>query len=116
MNVSIIGRKVKITPDIRNYIEKKMKKIDHYVDHIYDFKLIITKERHIYNAEVNIKVRRKIIHIFAKTPDVHSVIDTLFDKIEVKLRRYRDKIIDKRFIAPREEIESSEDEFITQDV
>ncbi|HHE05018.1 MAG TPA: ribosome-associated translation inhibitor RaiA, partial [candidate division WOR-3 bacterium] len=48
MNVSIIGRKVKITPEIRSYIEKKMKKIDHFIDHIYDFKLIITRERHIY--------------------------------------------------------------------
>jgi len=115
MNVSIIGRKIKITPDIRNYIEKKMKKIDHYVDHIYDFKLIIIKERHIYNAEVNIKVKRKIIHIFAKSPDVHSVIDTLFDKIEVKLRRYRDKIIDRRFVAPKGVVESSEEEIVTQE-
>jgi len=116
MNVSIIGRKVKITPEIRSYIEKKMKKIDHFIDHIYDFKLIITRERHIYNAEVNIKVRRKVIHIFAKTPDIHSVIDTLFDKIEVKLRRYRDKIIDKRFIQPKEEFEkTSEEDFIAQE-
>ena len=116
MNFSIIGRKVKITPDIRSYIEKKMKKIDHYVDYIYDFKLIIIRERHVYNAEVNIEVRRKIIHIFAKTPDIHSVIDTLFDKIEVKLRRYRDKITDRRFVSPKEEVETSEEEIATQEV
>jgi len=81
MNVYITGRKIKITPEIRSYIEKKMKKLDHYTDHIYDFKLVISKERHIYFAEVNIKVKRKMIHIFSKTEDIHSVLDNLFDKV-----------------------------------
>ena len=102
MNVSITGRKVKITPQIRRYIEKKMKKLDHYVDHIYDFIFTIKRERHIYFAEVNINVKRKIIHIFAKTEDVYSVIDILFDKIEIKLRRYREKLLDKRVVPLKE--------------
>ncbi len=115
MNVSIIGRKVKITPDIRSYIEKKMKKIDHYVDHILDFKIIITRERHIYDAEVNIKVKGKVIHIFAKTPEIHSVIDTLFDKIEVKLRRYRDKIVNRRFTPHREESSEIKESMVAEE-
>jgi putative sigma-54 modulation protein len=102
MNVSITGRKVKITPQIRRYLEKKMKKLDHYVDHIYDFIFTIKRERHIYFAEVNINVKKKIIHIFAKTEDIFSVIDTLFDKIEIKLQRYRDKLINKRVIPLKE--------------
>ena len=102
MNVSIMGRKVKITPEIRKYIEKNMRKLDHYIDHIYDFKLILKRERHIYFAEVNINVKRKIIHIFAKTADVYSVIDMLYDKIEVKMHRYRDKLTEKRVIPMKE--------------
>jgi len=104
MNVSITGRKVKITPEIRAYIEKKMKKLDHYIDHIYDFKLIIKRERHIFFAEVNITVKKKIIHIFAKTSEINSVLDTLFDKIEVKLRRYWDRVTDKRVIPLKEAV------------
>jgi putative sigma-54 modulation protein len=102
MNVSITGRKVKITPQIRSYIEKNMKKLDHYIDHIYDFKLILKRERHIYFAEVNINVKRKIIHIFAKTEDAYGVLDILFDKIEEKLHRYRDKITNKRVMPLKE--------------
>lgn len=102
MNVSITGRKVKITPQIRSYIEKNMKKLDHYIDHIYDFKLILKRERHVYFAEVNINVKRKIIHIFAKTEDTYGVLDILFDKIEEKLHRYRDKIINKRVMPLKE--------------
>lgn len=102
MNVSIMGRKVKITPALRNYIEKNMKKLDHYSDHITDFKLVLKRERHIYFAEVNIGMKKNIIHIFAKTPDVYSVIDTLYDKIEVKLRRYWDKLTSKRYIPLKE--------------
>jgi putative sigma-54 modulation protein len=102
MNVSITGRKVKITPEIRGYIEKNMKKLDHYTDHVYDFILILKRERHIYFAEVNITVKRKIIHIFAKTEDVYAVLDILFDKIEEKLHRYRDKITNKRVVPLKE--------------
>lgn len=104
MNVSIIGRKVKITPDLRTYIEKNMKKLDHFVDHIYDFKLIIKRERHVYFAEVNINVKKKIIHIFAKSHDIFSVIDSLYDKIEVKLSRYRDRLTSRRVIPLKETI------------
>ena len=112
MNVSITGRKVKITPDIRQYIEKNMKKLDHYTDHIYDFRLIIKHERHIYFAEVNINVKKKMIHIFAKTPDIYSVIDTLFDKIEIKMGRHRDRLTNRRVFPLKEsiaqEVESQE--------
>jgi len=104
MNVYITGRHVKITPDVRKHIEKNMKKLDHYADFIYDFKLILRRERHIYFAEVNMNVKKKIIHIFTKTPDIYSVIDMLFDKIEVKIKRYRDKLISKRVISLKEEV------------
>jgi len=102
MNVSIVGRKVKITPDLREYIEKKMKKLDHFIDHIYDFKLIIKRERHVYLAEVNIHMKKKVIHIFAKTSDVYSVVDMLYDKIEVKMMRYRNKLTHRRVIPLKE--------------
>lgn len=108
MNISIIGRKVKITPDVRRYIEKNMKKLDHFADHIYDFKLIIKRERHVYFAEVNINVKKKIIHIFSKTHDIYSVIDTLYDKIEVKMSRYRDRLTNRRVIPLKESIAQAE--------
>jgi len=107
MNISIIGRRVKITPEIRRHVEKNMRKLDHFVDHIYDFKIVIRKEKHIYFAEVNITVKRKIIHLFAKTEDIYSVIDTLFDKIEIKIRRYRDKLIKRKVISLKESFETS---------
>lgn len=113
MNINITGRKIKITPEIRNHIEKNMKKLDHYSDHIYDFKLILKRERHIYFAEVNINVKKKIIHIFAKTEDIYSVLDTLFDKIEVKVRRYRDKLISKR-VVPLKESGAAEEKFLSE--
>ena len=102
MNVSFTGRKIKISPEIRKRIEKNMRKLDHFADHIYDFKMILERERHTFMAEVNIKVKKKMIHIFTKTEDLQSAIDTLFDKIEVKIRRYRDKLINKRIISLKE--------------
>jgi putative sigma-54 modulation protein len=102
MNVSYTGRKVKISPEIRKRIEKNLKKLDHFADHIYDFKLILEKERHTFLAEVNINVKKKMIHIITKSENLQSAVDTLFDKIEVKIRRYRDKLINKR-ITPLKE-------------
>src|SRR3989304_4317261 len=109
MNVSMNGRKVKLTPDLRKYIEKNMKKLDHYVDHILDFKLILKKERHVYVAEVNINVKRKIMYIFAKSDDIFSVIDMLFDKIDAKLGRYWDKLTNKRVVPMKESLTEDEE-------
>jgi ribosomal subunit interface protein len=109
MNVSMNGRKVKLTPDLRKYIEKNMKKLDHYVEHILDFKLILKKERHVYVAEVNINVKRKIMYIFAKSEDIFSVIDMLFDKIDAKLGRYWDKLTKKRVVPIKESLTEGEE-------
>jgi ribosomal subunit interface protein len=109
MNVSINGRKVKLTPDLRKYVEKNLKKLDHYSDHILDFKLILKKERHVYLAEVNINVKRKLLYIFAKSEDVFSVIDTLFDKIDAKLGRYWDKLTRKRVVPMKESLTEAEE-------
>jgi ribosomal subunit interface protein len=109
MNVSMNGRKVKLTPDLRKYIEKNMRKLDHYADHILDFKLILKKERHVYLAEVSINVKRKILYIFAKSEDIFSVIDTLFDKIDAKLGRYWDKLTNRRVVPMKESLTEAEE-------
>jgi putative sigma-54 modulation protein len=104
MNISITGRKVKVTPELRSYIEKNMKKLDHYAEHIYDFKLILERERHLYKAEVNITVKKKIIHLFAKSHDIFGVLDMLYDKIDVKLRRHREKLTNHRVVPLKEKM------------
>lgn len=112
MNVSITGRKIKITPEIRNYIEKKMKKLDNYFNHIVDFRIIVNKEKHSYMIEVNINVKKRIIHVFTKSEDVFSAIDILFDKVDIKMRRYHDKLVHRRYstqrVTPQGEIETVE--------
>jgi ribosomal subunit interface protein len=112
MNVSMNGRKVKITPDVRKYIEKNMKKLDHFVDHIVDFKLILKRERHTYFAEVNVTVKRKTLYIFSKSEDIFSVIDILFDKIEARLARYWDKLTDRRAVPIKESTIEAEREAV----
>jgi ribosome-associated translation inhibitor RaiA len=45
-----------------------------------------------------------MIHIFAKTHDIFSVIDTLFDKIEIKMGRHRDRLTNRRVLPLKESI------------
>ena len=96
------------TEDRSRRNEKNMKKLDHFADHIYDFRLIVKRERHDYFAEVNINVKKKIIHIFAKSHDIFSVIDSLYDKIEVKMSRYRDRLTNRHVIPLKETIAQNE--------
>jgi ribosome-associated translation inhibitor RaiA len=53
-------------------------------------------------------VKKKIIHIFSKTHDIYSVIDTLYDKIEVKMSRYWDRLTNRRAMPLKETIAQTE--------
>jgi ribosome-associated translation inhibitor RaiA len=64
----------------------------------------------MFFAEVNIHVKGKVIHIFAKNHDLFSVIDVLYDKIEQKLKRYREKLTNHRVIPLKETLAAVENE------
>lgn len=93
MNIDIKSVHFDITNESKDYIEKKVHKIDYAKDLIMDLLFTLTKEKNAYKIEVTINFRKnQSHHITVKRFDMNEGIDILMDKLEKKVRREKEKI------------------------
>lgn len=97
MNIEIQGVHVDITDKMRDYIDKKLHRIEFVSDHIIDLLLFVSQEKSQYSLEANVNFRwGNSNHMRVKTFDIFEGIDKLFDKVELKVIKEKKKIQDHK--------------------
>jgi putative sigma-54 modulation protein len=97
MNTEIKGVHVEITDAIREYIDKKMHRLDFANEHLVDMLFSLTQEKSQYKLEVNINFRwGNSTHVGVTAFDIFEGIDKLFDKTELKIIKEKKKIQDHK--------------------
>ncbi|MGV3652955.1 MAG: ribosome hibernation-promoting factor, HPF/YfiA family [Noviherbaspirillum sp.] len=99
MNLTISGHHVELTPSIREYVQNKLERIKHHFDYVIDVTVILAvdklsnKEKR-QRAEINLRVRGKDLHAESIAQDLYAAIDTLIDKLDRQLVKYKSKLKD----------------------
>ena len=97
MNIEIKGVHVEITDKMRDYIDKKLHRLEFVAEYIIDFLVFVSQEKSLYNLEANINFRwGNSNHMRAKSFDIFEGIDKLFDKVELKVLKEKNKIQDHK--------------------
>ncbi len=78
----------------REYVDKKLKRLDHIKDHVADLHIVLDKETQgEYRAESTIHFRWGVMgHIKVTDRDLFKAVDSLFDKVAVKIKREKEKV------------------------
>lgn len=97
MNTEIKGAHVEITDKIRDYVDKKMQRLDFAKDYLIDLLFHFSQEKSQYKLEVNINFRwGNSIHVGEDSFDIFEGIDKLLDKMELKIIKEKKKIQDHK--------------------
>ena len=97
MNIDIKGVHVDITDQMREYIDKKLHRLEFGSDYIIDLLLFVSQEGSQYVLEANINFRwGNSNHMRVKSFEVFEGIDKLFDKLELKVSKEKNKIKDHK--------------------
>ncbi len=97
MNIEIKGVHVEITDEMREYIDKKLHRLEFVAEYIIDLLVFVSQEKSQYNFEANINFRwGHSNHMRAKSFDIFEGIDKLFDKVELKVLKEKNKIQDHK--------------------
>lgn len=91
MNLTVSGHHVAVTPAIRGYIESKLVRIRRHFDHVVDVNVILTVEKLHQKAEATCHVRGKEIHAESDDPDLYAAIDSLADKLDRQILKYKNQ-------------------------
>lgn len=96
MNLTISGHHLELTPAIREYVQGKLERIKRHFDHVIDIAVILTvdnlpeKEKR-QKAEINLHVRGKDLHAESIADNLYAAIDTLIDKLDRQVIKYKSK-------------------------
>ncbi len=93
MHVDIKGIHVEITENIRDYLDKKMQKLEFAKDVIIDLLITISKVKSSHKIEATINFRwGNSAHLGHDCFDVLEGIDGFIDKLEIKIKKEKNKI------------------------
>ena len=96
MDITVTFRHVDSTESLKEYAEEKLSKIDKYFDYPVEAHVVLTAEKFRRIADITLNVNGAVIKADEETEDMYSAIDQVMDKIEIQVKRYRDKTRNRR--------------------
>lgn len=91
MNIIIAGKDVKATEAIKDYVEKKMERIEKYFDEDFDVSVTIKTEKNEQIAEIFVKVNSENYRAVTSHKDMYASIDKDIDILEGQIRKSKNK-------------------------
>ena len=101
MNFKVSGHHVSVTPAIRDYVHSKLSRINRHFDHVIDVNVILSVEKLAQKAEVSVHVRGRDIFVETVDENLYAAIDTLADKLDRQILKYKAKTRDHQHSPPK---------------
>ncbi len=100
MELLVNTRNLELTEYLRQYVEKKIGKLDRYLPSIVEARVELAAEDtktagEIYIAQVTLRADRTILRGEERTHDIFSAIDAVLDKMYRQIVRYKGKRQDR---------------------
>jgi putative sigma-54 modulation protein len=96
MQLNVSGHHIEVTDALRGYVESKIEKIERHFDLVSDISCVLTVEKLRHKAEARVNVNGGTIYADNTEEDMYAAIDGLVDKLERRVRKYKEKLVDHR--------------------
>ena len=91
MQLTISGHHLEITDAIREYVNNKFAKLERHYEQITSTSVILTVEKLSQNAEATVHVSGAELFANSQDDDLYAAIDSLTDKLDRQLIKYKEK-------------------------
>jgi putative sigma-54 modulation protein len=94
MKFSIRGENIEITPALRDYVEKKVGRLDRYFTADITSEVYVTLKviRDQQSVEVTIPMPQLLLRAEEKHSDMYASIDLVVEKLERQIRKHKTKV------------------------
>lgn len=95
LNYNVRGENIEITSALRDYVEKKLQKLEKYFDNVPNSTAHVNMK--VYSdksakVEVTIPLPYLVLRAEVTSPDMYASIDLVTDKLERQIRKYKTKL------------------------
>jgi len=92
MNIIIRGKHIEVTDALKDYVTKRVGKLEKYSDEFQDVQVTLLVERDRHRVEVTAPINGIILRGEEETADMYSSIDLVIEKLERQIEKYRTRI------------------------
>ena len=108
MQITVIGRHMDVTDALKQYAVEKFGKLEKYLPKNIQVTVtlsVVKKVHHI--AEAMLKTDGLLVQAHEETEEMYSSIDLLIEKLEKRIRQYKEKLVDHKHQGRTETAESA---------
>ena len=91
MNITISGKDIKATEAIKEYVDKKMERLEKYFGEDFDVSITIRTEKSEQIAEMSVKAKTDTYRAVTAHKDLYASIDKNIDILEGQIRKVKTK-------------------------
>lgn len=93
MKVQVRGRNMEVTGALKDYVEKRLGKLEKYLDNLGDAQVTLTVEKDWHRIEVTIPINGMILRGEEATGDMYASTDMVVEKLEKQIERYKGRLV-----------------------
>ncbi len=96
MEITTTGRRYKITPDVREYAEKRIQKLERFFDRIQEVHLVLAEEKYRQIAELAAHAGGSEFIARVESADMQQSIDRAVDRMETQIKKHSARLKDRK--------------------
>jgi putative sigma-54 modulation protein len=101
MQLRVKGKNLEVADSIRDYGERKLRKLERILDDAAEVELELAEEKNPaiaanHVAEATVRTRRHVVRAREASPDMKASIDQLVNKLERQIKQSREKVRNRR--------------------
>ncbi|MCM8766219.1 MAG: ribosome-associated translation inhibitor RaiA [Candidatus Omnitrophica bacterium] len=92
MQISITGRHIEVSPDLKSYVEKQIEKLNKFDNHIIRAHVILEVEKFRYGAEIVLTLKKQVLKVKEITSNIYGSVERAVKRLEKNLHRFEEKV------------------------
>jgi len=101
MHIDLTGHHMDVTTALRDYVNEKMQRLERHFDHVTKTHVVLSVEKLRHKAEATIDLNGSKVFADSTQADMYAAIDTLVDKLDRQVKKYKEKHTEERHRAPK---------------
>ncbi len=100
MKIQVRGKNIPVTDALREYTEKRVKKLNRFLDGFREAQVVLSVQRDNHTVEVTTFIDSgMILRGEETTDDMYASVDLVVDKLEKQIERYKGRLIKRNRVA-----------------
>ena len=96
MRYVMYGKNIEVTEGLKSAVEEKIGKLSRYFTEDTEIHVTFSVEKELQKIEVTIPMKGNIVRAEEESEDMYASIDMVEDTIERQLRKFKNKLVDKK--------------------